>query len=73
MPDNDPKHHRLTVGQLQQTHQKISQLVEEAKEVTQLLLAAYGPEDSRAVRAQEIRDAIQRLEWAMERAETKTE
>jgi hypothetical protein len=31
---------------------------------------AHGPEDPRAVRAQDIRDSIQRFQWAMEREST---
>ena len=72
MPDTDTHLHPSTVAPLQLADQGISQLADQAKDITTLLLAAYGPEDRRTIRAQEIRDAIQRLQWAMERAKTMT-
>jgi hypothetical protein len=66
------QHQSLTVGQIHQARQRISQLAEQAKEITALLLSAYGAEDRRTFRAQEIGDAIQRLQWAMDRAEPVT-
>ena len=66
MPDREP----LSIRQLLQAHEDIAQLADRAQGITKLLLAAYGSEDHRTVRAQEIRDAIQRLQWAMERSKT---
>jgi hypothetical protein len=43
-----------------------------AQKITNLSQSAYGSEDRRTVRAQEVRDAIQRLQWAMEGAKTMT-
>jgi hypothetical protein len=62
----------LTIRKLLQAHEDIAQLADRAQEITKLLVSAYGSEDRRAVRAQEIRDAIQRLQWAMERSKTMT-
>ena len=70
MPDT--QHHPLTVGQLLQAHEDIAQLGDRAQKITTLLQSAYGSEDRRTIRAQEVRDAIQRLQWAMERAQTMT-
>ena len=62
----------LTIRQLLQAHEDIAQLADRAQEITKLLASAYGSEDRRTVRAQEVRDAIQRLQWAMERSKTMT-
>ena len=63
MPDHEP----LSIRQLQQVQEDVAELTDRAEEITRLMLAAYGPEDPRAVRAQEIRAAIQRLQWAIDR------
>ena len=60
-------HEPLTIRQLQQVHEDVAELANRAEEITTVFRAAQGPEDPRAVRAQEVRDAIQRLQWAMER------
>jgi hypothetical protein len=60
-------HHPLSIRQLQQVNQDVAELTDRAQEITKIMVAAYGLEDPRAVRAQEICDAIQRLRWAMER------
>jgi hypothetical protein len=54
-------------NKLQQVNQDVAELTHHAQEIAKILVAAYGLEDPRAVRAQEISDAIQRLQWAMER------
>ena len=61
------EHESLSVRQTQQVNEDVAELASRVEELVKLMLAAYGPEDSRAVRAQEIRDAIQRFQWAMER------
>ena len=61
------EHEPLSSQQLQQLNEDVAELVGRAEELVELMLAAHGPEDPRAVRAQEIRDAIQRFQWAMER------
>jgi hypothetical protein len=66
MPDHEP----LSSQQLQQVQEDVAELADRAEEITKLMLAAYGPEDPRAVRAQEIRASIQRLQWAIERSKT---
>jgi hypothetical protein len=60
-------HHPLSIQQLQQVNQDVPELIDRAQEITKIMVAACGLEDPRAVRAQEVRDAIQRLQWAMER------
>jgi hypothetical protein len=57
----------LSIQQVQQLHEDVAELADCAQEITTLLQAAHGPEDPIAVRAQEARNAIQRLQWAMER------
>ena len=63
MSDHEP----LSIQQLQQLLEDVAELADRAEEIRKLLLAANGPEDPRAVRADEVRNAIQRLQWAMER------
>ena len=63
MSDHEP----LSIRQLQQVHEDLDELAGRAEQLAKLMLAAHGPEDPRAVRAQDIRDAIQRFQWAMER------
>jgi hypothetical protein len=60
-------HEALSIRQLQQVNEDVAELADRAQEIAKLMLAAYGPEDPRVVRAEEIRNAIQRLQWAMER------
>jgi phage FluMu protein gp41 len=60
-------HHPLSIQQIRQVNQDVAELTDRAQEITKILLAAYGAEDPRAVRAQEVSDAVQRLQWAMER------
>ena len=40
---------------------------ERAEEIAQLMTAGYGPSDRKAVRADELNAAIQRLQWELER------
>ena len=63
MPDHEP----LSIRQLQQVQEDVAELTGRAEKITKYMLAAYGPEDPRAVRAQEVSAAIQRLQWATER------
>jgi hypothetical protein len=65
-----PDRQGLSIRQILQAHEDIAQLASRAEGITKLLTAAYGSEDRRTMRAQEIRDAIQRLQWAMERSKT---
>jgi hypothetical protein len=45
----------------------VAKLAGDAEEIAKLILAAYGPDDPRAVRPQDICDSIQRFQWAMAR------
>ena len=63
MSDHEP----LSVRQLQQLNEDVAELARDAQEIAKLMAAAYGPDDPRAVRSQDICDAIQRFRWAMER------
>jgi hypothetical protein len=60
-------HELLSIQQLQQVQEDMTELAHRAEEIENLMLAAYVPQDPQAVRAQEICAAIQRLQWAMER------
>ena len=66
MSDRKP----LPIRQILQATEEIAQLAYRAEGIAKLLAATYGSEDHRTVRAQEIRDAIQRLQWAMEHSKT---
>jgi hypothetical protein len=43
----------------------------DTEELASLMLTAHGANDDVAVRAQDIRDSIQRFQWAMERRQSK--
>jgi hypothetical protein len=68
MSDREP----LPIRQVLQATEDIAQLAHRAECIAKLLADAYGSEDRRTVRAQEVRDAIQRLQWAMERSKAMT-
>ena len=58
----------LTVAQLHQAKEELAAMKERAEEISQLMVAGYGPSDPRAIRAGELKDAIQRLQWEFERS-----
>ena len=68
MSDRKP----LPIRQILQATEEIAQLAYRAEGIAKLLTATYGSEDYRTVRAQEIRDAVQRLQWAMEHSKVMT-
>jgi hypothetical protein len=68
MSDREP----LPIRQILQATEEIAQLAYRAEGIAKLRAATYGSEDRRTLRAQEIRDAIQRLQWAMEHSKTMT-
>jgi hypothetical protein len=68
MLDREP----LSIRQILQATEDIAQIAYRTECIAKLLAEAYGSEDRRAVRAQEVRDAIQRLKWAMERSKAMT-
>ena len=41
---------------------------EQAEEISQLMVAGYGASDPKAIRAGELKAAIQRLQWELERS-----
>jgi hypothetical protein len=57
----------LTIAQLHQNAIDIAQMAELAEEIALLMSAAHGESDPRAVRAQEVKGAIQRLQWEIDR------
>jgi hypothetical protein len=63
---NTVEHYPLTNDQLQDV-QDILEMNARADELAQLLAAAFGETDQRAIRAKEIDAAFQRLQWAMQR------
>jgi len=64
---NTVEHYPLTNDQLQDV-QDILEMNARADELAQLLAAAFGETDRRAIRAKEIDAAFQRLQWAMQRS-----
>ena len=63
-------HQTLSTRQLQEVHEDVAEFADRAQALAKQMLAAHGPEDPRTVRAQEVGNAIQRLQWAMERQST---
>ncbi len=63
MPERFP----LTVAQLRQAKEDLAAMKERAEEISQLMTAGYGPADRKAIRADELNAAIQRLQWELER------
>jgi hypothetical protein len=62
----------LSLRKILQATEDIAHLAHGAECIAKFLADAYGSEDRRTVRAQEVRDAIQRLQWAMERSKAMT-
>jgi hypothetical protein len=59
----------LTASQSKQLMQDVAAIQELATAIEDTLGAAFGEVDSRAVRAQQVAAAIQRLEWALSRSD----
>jgi hypothetical protein len=58
----------LTVAQLRQAKEDLAAMKERAAEISQLMAAGYGVSDQKAIRADELNAAIQRLQWELERS-----
>ena len=58
----------LTVTQLHQAKEELAAMKEQAEEISQLMVAGYGASDPKAIRAGELKAAIQRLQWELERS-----
>lgn len=58
----------LTISQLRQAQDDLVAMQERAEEISQLMTAGYGASDPKAVRADELKAAIQRLQWELERS-----
>ena len=65
---NTVEHYPLTNDQLQDVQRDTLEMNARADELAQLLAAAFGETDQRAIRAKEIDAAFQRLQWAMQRS-----
>jgi hypothetical protein len=61
------KHYPMTETQQQTLNEDLASTVENLERTTTLLRACYGEKDTRAIRAEEARGAVQRLIWALER------
>lgn len=61
------KHYPMTKDQQKTLNQELVSTVENLERMTTLLRACYGEKDTRVVRADESRGAVQRLIWALER------
>ena len=57
----------ITEAQLRQMERDLEEMLIRADEMAALLAAGVGASDQRAIRAQELSSAIQRLQWALER------
>ena len=57
----------LTKEQLRQMKRDLDEMKVRADEMASLLGTGFGAEDQRALRAQELSAAIQRLQWAFDR------
>ena len=64
-----PSRYPLTIEQLREINRDLADMKVRAEEMLNLMGAACGEADQRAVRAQELAAAIQRLQWAIERSE----
>jgi hypothetical protein len=58
----------LTIDQSRRVTADIARMSEEAEEIARLMSAAYGTSDPRAIRAEEVSGALQRLQWEMDRS-----
>ena len=58
----------LTIAQLRQAKEDLSAMKEQAEQISRLMAAGYGASDPKAVRADELNSAIQRLQWELERS-----
>jgi hypothetical protein len=61
--------HSLTIQQSQQVARDLSEMQVLAVGTAQLLAATFGLFDNRTIRAGEVAAAVQRLTWALERAD----
>jgi hypothetical protein len=59
----------LTIGQLRRIQSDVAKMTELAAEISRLMTAAYGDTDPKAMRAQEVSGALQRLQWAIDRSD----
>jgi hypothetical protein len=59
-----------TPEQLSELASSLTRTHFECETLSDLLTTMYGVEDHRAVRAQELRNHLQRLLWAIERGDT---
>ena len=61
--------HPLTGEQRKQLDQDLIQIEERLQEIIELMGVCYGEDSQPAVRAEETVSALQRLKWALERAQ----
>jgi hypothetical protein len=67
------KHYPMTEDQQQTLNEDLASTVENLQRTTILLRACYGEKDTRVIRAEEARGAVERLIWALKReSETAT-
>jgi hypothetical protein len=59
----------LTKEQLNQAREDLAEMQSRSEEIWRLIAAAYGETDQRAIRADEVHGAVQRLRWELERLE----
>lgn len=64
MPDAEP----LTQSQREQILQDLTGMQERANEISQLLGTCFGESSQLAIRAFELKAAVQRLSWELQRA-----
>jgi hypothetical protein len=61
------QHHPPTVDQIRQAKLDLAEMKKRAEEMAGFMSAGYGFDDPRAIRAQELAAAFQRLLWELER------
>lgn len=62
------KRYPPTIDQIRQAKQDLAEMKERSEAIAGFMSAGYGPDDPRAIRAQEVAAAFQRLLWEIERA-----
>jgi len=60
-------HYPMSAEQRDELDQSMGTITEKLDDIVGLLRACYDDHDSRTLRAQEVRSAMQRLGWALER------
>ena len=66
-------HHPLTLEQRIQLGEDLALVEERMQNIAVLMHACHGDESQAAIRADEVDAALQRLKWALDRVQAKTQ